>query len=114
MSAHNSDKQAALKSLNTFMEPSVQSKWDKLQSFVSAESAVPTSDPTALAVASEVKTEKVHLTNRYWEATPPRSRSRSRRPVQVHLEPRPLVDAVPEDPSVGGHVVLVDGQELAR
>jgi multiple sugar transport system substrate-binding protein len=71
VSAHSSDEQAALKSLNTFMEPSVQAKWDKLQSFVSAESAVPTSDPTAIAVANEIKAENVHLTNRYWEATPP-------------------------------------------
>jgi multiple sugar transport system substrate-binding protein len=71
VSAHNSDEQAALKSLNTFMEPSVQAQWDKLQSFVSAESAVPTSDPTAISVANEIKAEKVHLTNRYWEATPP-------------------------------------------
>ena len=71
VSAHNSDEQAALKSVNTFMEPSVQAKWDKLQSFVSAESAVPTTDPTAISVANEIKAEKVHLTNRYWEATPP-------------------------------------------
>jgi multiple sugar transport system substrate-binding protein len=71
VSAHNSDEQAALKSVNTFMEPSVQAQWDKLQSFVSAESAVPTSDPTAISVANEIKAEKVHLTNRYWEATPP-------------------------------------------
>jgi multiple sugar transport system substrate-binding protein len=71
VSAHNSDEQAALKSLNTFMEPSVQSQWDKLQDFVSAESAVPTKDPTALAVAAEIKTEHVTLSNRYWEATPP-------------------------------------------
>jgi multiple sugar transport system substrate-binding protein len=71
VSAHNSNEQAALKSVNTFMEPSVQASWDKLQSFVSAESSVQTTDPTALSVAKEVKTENVHLSNRYWEATPP-------------------------------------------
>jgi multiple sugar transport system substrate-binding protein len=71
VSAHNSNEQAALKSVNTFMEPSVQVKWDKLQSFVSAESSVKTTDPTALSVAKEIQTENVHLSNRYWEATPP-------------------------------------------
>ncbi len=71
VSAHNSDEQAALKSVSTFMEPSVQVKWDSLESFVSAESSVKTTDPTALAVAKEIKTENVHLSNRYWEATPP-------------------------------------------
>jgi ABC-type glycerol-3-phosphate transport system substrate-binding protein len=71
VSAHNSDEQAALKSVSTFMEPSVQVKWDSLESFVSAESSVKTTDPTAISVANEIKTENVHMSNRYWEATPP-------------------------------------------
>jgi multiple sugar transport system substrate-binding protein len=53
------------------MEPSVQAKWDKLQDFVSAESKVPVTDPTALSVKSEVSQESVTLHNRFWEATPP-------------------------------------------
>jgi hypothetical protein len=53
------------------MEPSVQVKWDSLESFVSAESSVKTTDPTAISVANEIKTENVHMSNRYWEATPP-------------------------------------------
>jgi multiple sugar transport system substrate-binding protein len=71
VSAHNSNEQLALKSVNTFMEPSVQASWDKLESFVSAESSVTTADPTALSVSKEIKAENVHLSNRYWEATPP-------------------------------------------
>ena len=71
VSAHNSQEQAALKALNTFMEPSVQAKWDQLQAFTSPESAVKVTDPTAIAVASEIKAEHVTLNNRYWEATPP-------------------------------------------
>ncbi len=71
VSAHNPDKQQAIKSVSTFMEPSVQKSWDKIMDFTSAEASVPTSDPTALAVASEIKSQHVHLLNRYWEATPP-------------------------------------------
>lgn len=71
VSAHNSDEQQAMKSVDNFMKPSVQASWDKLEDFVSAESSVKTTDPTAIAVADELKSEKVHLTNRYWEATPP-------------------------------------------
>jgi multiple sugar transport system substrate-binding protein len=71
VSAHNSDEQQAVKAVNTFMEPSVQAQWDKLESFVSAESAVKTTDPTAVYVANEIKQQKVSLLNRYWEATPP-------------------------------------------
>ncbi len=71
VSAHNSDEQAALKSVSTFMEPSVQVKWDGLESFVSAESSVKTTDPSALSIANEIKAENVHMSNRYWEATPP-------------------------------------------
>ena len=71
VSAHSSQEQAALKALNTFMEPSVQAKWDQLQAFTSPESAVKVTDPTAIAVASEIKAEHVTLNNRYWEATPP-------------------------------------------
>ncbi|MHB1846544.1 MAG: ABC transporter substrate-binding protein, partial [Deltaproteobacteria bacterium] len=71
VSAHNPAQGQAMKSVNTFMEPAIQGKWDKLQHFVSAESKVPMTDPTAKAVASEIKTEKVTLHNRYWEATPP-------------------------------------------
>lgn len=71
VSAHNPDKQQALKAVNAFMEPSVQQAWDKLQDFTSAESVVKSTDPTAVYVANEIKTEDVHLNNRYWEATPP-------------------------------------------
>ncbi len=71
VAAHNSNVKKALASVNTFMKPSVQAQWDKYESFVSAESAVKTTDPTALNVASEIKSNKVHLNNRYWEATPP-------------------------------------------
>ena len=71
VSAHSSQEQAALKALNTFMEPSVQAKWDQLQAFTSPESAVKVTDPTAIAVAAEIKAEHVTLNNRYWEATPP-------------------------------------------
>lgn len=71
VSAHNSDEKLAIKSVDTFMEPSVQAKWDKLESFVSAESKVGTTDPSAIEVSNEIKAENVHLSNRYWEATPP-------------------------------------------
>lgn len=71
VSAHNPDEQEAIKSVDTFMEPSVQKSWDKVMDFTSAETAVPTGDPTALAVRSQIKTNHVHLLNRYWEATPP-------------------------------------------
>jgi len=71
VSAHNSDKQAALNSVNTFMEPSVQVKWDGLESFVSAENSVKTTDPTAISVANQIIADHVHMSNRYWEATPP-------------------------------------------
>jgi multiple sugar transport system substrate-binding protein len=71
ISSHSADQSAAVKSLNTFMEPSVQAKWDQLQNFVSAESSVAVTDPTALSVKSEVSNEKVTLHNRFWEATPP-------------------------------------------
>ncbi len=71
VSAHSSQEQAALTALNTFMEPSVQAKWDQLQAFTSAESVVKSTDPTAIAVANEIKAEHVTLSNRYWEATPP-------------------------------------------
>jgi ABC-type glycerol-3-phosphate transport system substrate-binding protein len=71
VSAHNSNKQAALNSVNTFMEPSVQVKWDTLESFVSAETSVKTTDVTAIDVNNEIAAEHVHLWNRYWEATPP-------------------------------------------
>jgi multiple sugar transport system substrate-binding protein len=71
VSSHSSQEQAALKALNTFMEPSVQAKWDQLQAFTSPESAVKVTDPTAIAVAAEIKAEHVTLNNRYWEATPP-------------------------------------------
>jgi hypothetical protein len=46
-------------------------KWDGLESFVSAESAVKTTDTTAISVNNEIAAEHVHLWNRYWEATPP-------------------------------------------
>jgi multiple sugar transport system substrate-binding protein len=71
VSAHNSEKQQALKAVNTFMEPSVQQTWDKVMDFTSAESVVKSTDPTAVYVANEIKAESVHLNNRYWEATPP-------------------------------------------
>jgi ABC-type glycerol-3-phosphate transport system substrate-binding protein len=71
VSAHSSQQQAALTALNAFMTPAVQAKWDQLQSFTSPESAVKTTDPTAIAVANQIKTEHVTLVNRYWEATPP-------------------------------------------
>jgi multiple sugar transport system substrate-binding protein len=71
VSAHSPQEQAAIKALNTFMEPSVQAKWDQLQAFTSPESAVKVTDPTAIYVASEIKSEHVTLNNRYWEATPP-------------------------------------------
>ncbi|HXW81282.1 MAG TPA: hypothetical protein VEJ84_17405 [Acidimicrobiales bacterium] len=71
VSAHSSQEKAALTALNTFMEPSVQAKWDQLQAFTSPESAVKSTDPTAIYVANEIKAENVHLNNRYWEATPP-------------------------------------------
>jgi multiple sugar transport system substrate-binding protein len=71
VSAHSSQEKAALKALNTFMEPSVQTTWDKLQAFTSAESVVKTTDPTAISIANEIKAEHVTLNNRYWEATPP-------------------------------------------
>jgi multiple sugar transport system substrate-binding protein len=71
VAAHNANESDAIKSLDTFMEPSVQAKWDKLQDFVSAESKVPVTDPTALSVKSEVSQESVTLHNRFWEATPP-------------------------------------------
>ena len=98
VSAHNADEQEALKSVSTFMQPSVQVAWDKLESFVSAETSVKTADPTALSVASEIKTENVHLVNRYWEATPPQIAV----PVasdlsQLHLQSQPAPDAVPND-----------------
>jgi ABC-type glycerol-3-phosphate transport system substrate-binding protein len=71
VSAHNADKKEAIKSVDTFMKPAVQVVWDKLMAFTSAESSVKTTDPTAIAVRTEIKTNKVHLLNRYWEATPP-------------------------------------------
>ena len=71
VSAHNANEQAALNSVNTFMEPSVQVKWDTLESFVSAETSVKTTDVTAISVNNEIAAEHVHLWNRYWEATPP-------------------------------------------
>jgi multiple sugar transport system substrate-binding protein len=70
VAANNPDESAAVKSLDTFMQPSVQAKWDNLQSFVSAESKVPVTDPTALSVKSEMSQQSVTLHNRYWEATP--------------------------------------------
>jgi multiple sugar transport system substrate-binding protein len=71
ISSHSADESAAIKTVDTFMEPSVQAKWDQLQDFVSAESKVPVTDPTALSVRSEINNEKVTLHNRFWEATPP-------------------------------------------
>jgi multiple sugar transport system substrate-binding protein len=71
ISSHSADQSEAIKSVDTFMEPSVQAKWDQLQDFVSAESKVPVTDPTAQSVKSEVSNEKVTLHNRFWEATPP-------------------------------------------
>jgi multiple sugar transport system substrate-binding protein len=71
VSAHSSQEAQALTSVNTFMEPSVQVKWDKLQDFVSAETSVVSTDPTAVFEAKEIKSENINLSNRYWEATPP-------------------------------------------
>jgi multiple sugar transport system substrate-binding protein len=71
VSAHSSQEADALKSVDTFMEPAIQAKWDKLQDFVSAESSVRSTDPTAVFEANEIKSYKVQLSNRYWEATPP-------------------------------------------
>lgn len=71
ISSHSADQSQAIKSVDTFMKPSVQAKWDQLQDFVSAESKVPVTDPTARSVSSEVSSEKVALHNRFWEATPP-------------------------------------------
>ena len=71
VSAHSSEEADAMTSVNTFMEPSVQAKWDKLQDFVSAESSVRSTDPTAVFEAAQIKNEKINLSNRYWEATPP-------------------------------------------
>jgi len=71
VSAHSSEEANALTSVNTFMEPAVQAKWDKLQDFVSAESSVVSADPTAVFEAAQIKNEKINLSNRYWEATPP-------------------------------------------
>lgn len=71
VAAHNPSAAQAMKSVETFMKPSVQTKWDKIQNFVSAESKVPVTDPTAKEVAKEIAHYKVTLHNRYWEATPP-------------------------------------------
>lgn len=72
VSAHSPDKQAALKAVSTFMEPKVQKAWAKLQpGFVSADTSVPSTDPTMKSVLAEIQKEHVHLSNRYWEATPP-------------------------------------------
>ena len=71
VSAHNAAEQQAVKAVDTFMKPSVQESWDKVMSFTSAETSVQTTDPTAIAVRNEIKANKVHLLNRYWEATPP-------------------------------------------
>ena len=71
VSSHSSQEAEAVTSVNTFMEPAVQAKWDKLTDFVSAESSVVSADPTAVFEAKEIKTENINLSNRYWEATPP-------------------------------------------
>jgi multiple sugar transport system substrate-binding protein len=71
VSAHSSQESEALASVNTFMEPAVQRKWDTLADFVSAESSVVSTDPTAVFEAKEIKSENINLSNRYWEATPP-------------------------------------------
>ena len=111
VSAHNSDEQAALNSVNTFMEPSVQVKWDGLESFVSAESSVKTTDPTAISVNNEIAAEHVHLMEPLLgsHASSDR-RPGGLRPVQVHPQPQPAPDAVPNDVAGRGHVLLVDGQ----
>ena len=64
VSAHNANKQNALKAVNTFMKPSVQRAWDKVMDFTSAESSVKTTDPTAIAVVNEITANKVRLINR--------------------------------------------------
>jgi len=71
VSANSPQEAEAVTSVNTFMEPSVQVKWDKLADFVSAETSVVSADPTAVFEAKEIKSENINLSNRYWEATPP-------------------------------------------
>jgi len=72
VSAHSPDEQEALTAVSTFMEPTVQKAWAKLNpGFVSADTTVANTDPTMSSVLTEIKQEHVHLNNRYWEATPP-------------------------------------------
>ena len=67
------------------------------------------------SVASEIKTESVHLVNRYWEVTPPQiAVPAGFGPFPLHLGSQPAPDAVPEDAAVVGHLLLVDGEEVKR
>lgn len=71
VSSKSPQRAAALKAMNTFMEPAIQTKWSRLTNFVSPESSVPASNKVNTALATSVAKGKITLLNRYWESTPP-------------------------------------------
>jgi multiple sugar transport system substrate-binding protein len=71
VSAHNPNKEQAIKAVDTFMRPDVQQKWVAATSFVSADSSVPANNAINVQINKDVASNHITLHNRYWEATPP-------------------------------------------
>lgn len=72
VSNNSPQKAQAIKAMNTFMKPAIQKKWGQITNFVSPESVVPGSNAVNSDLLNTVRTKKVHLLNRFWEATPPK------------------------------------------
>lgn len=72
VSSKSPQKAQAIKAMNTFMKPAIQKKWTQITNFVSPESSVSGSNPVNESLVRTVRTQKVQLINRFWEATPPK------------------------------------------
>ena len=64
-------KDAAIKVMKSWMDPTVQATWTELLGDTSANPTVISKDPVLAEIAAEVKAMNPLLLTRYWEASPP-------------------------------------------